>query len=73
MTVRGRLLVLLATALLAGCSHATPPLAHGEVVDIAGEHPHLNRASNICTEHEMLCILGGIALLGGVAAALDDD
>lgn len=61
-------------ALLAGCAHAPPPpMGHGEVVDIAGEHPHLNRASNICTEHEMLCILAGIAVLGGVVAAMDDD
>ena len=57
-----------------GCAHHAPePYASNrEVVDVAGEHPHLNRASSFCTQHEVLCILAGIAVFGGTVAALQD-
>jgi hypothetical protein len=65
---------LTAAMLGQGCAHNSPEPYAGnrEVVDIAGEHPHLNRASSFCTQHEVLCILGGIAIFGGVAAAIAD-
>lgn len=65
---------LIAATLGQGCAHQAPEpyAANREVVDIAGEHPHLNRASSFCTQHEILCILGGIAVFGGTVAALRD-
>lgn len=62
-----------AASLVGGCAHYAPePMAAHDhaVVDVAGEHPHLNRASGFCTEHEVLCILAGFAVLGGAVAAI---
>lgn len=70
----GLVTAVTAALLVTGCAHH-PEIAANDhrAVDVAQEHPRLNAVAGICTERELLCILAGFAVLGGVVAAMDDD
>jgi hypothetical protein len=70
---RSFIAVVAASSLVAGCAHHAPDVvaANGQgAVDVAAEHPTLNRLSDICTGRDALCILAGFAILGGTIAAI---
>lgn len=63
--------VMVSGLMMTGCAHA-PEVADGThgAVDVGGEHPVLNGAASICTDRDALCILAGLAILGGTIAII---
>lgn len=71
---RGCVAAAAASSLVAGCAHQPPPdiAASNDhrAVDVAAERPALHRLSDICADRDVVCILAGLAILGGTIAAL---
>lgn len=67
-----RFVAVVAVLLVSGCATHTPPdlSASAGARDVSQEHPRLNLIADICADRDTVWIITGLAIFGGVAAAI---